>query len=151
MTARHLPIQQRFEMYVIPEPNSGCFLWEGTLDAYGYGALRVLGKTIKAHRLAYKLHHGHLSKDIAVLHRCDNRCCVNVEHLFLGTRSDNLKDMWNKGRGVRGSAHGGAKVTDADVLEMRRSTDRVKTLAARYGLTPRTVRSILQRVTWKHI
>lgn len=87
-------------------PIAGCWLWMGSLNPYGYGrvlnALRTVnGKRAhaQAHRVSYEQKHGALPAGMCVLHRCDVRCCVNPEHLFIGTRADNQIDMQRKDRG----------------------------------------------------
>lgn len=86
----------------IPEPNSGCWLWIGATLANGYAGMRGHGggkaKMERASRLMWlEVKKTALGK-LCVLHRCDNPGCVNPDHLFLGTRSDNVKDMVDKGR-----------------------------------------------------
>ena len=77
-----------------------CWEWQGRIDRYGYGQVRVRGKTGKAHREAYRAFHGDPGK-LLVLHTCDNRKCCNPKHLFLGTHKDNMADMVKKGRHAR--------------------------------------------------
>lgn len=90
---------ERFADYVIPEPNSGCFLWVGGYRTTGYGQFNFRGKrSEKAHRAAWVLAHGDIPAGMHVLHHCDNPACVNVAHLFLGTALDNVRDMIAKGR-----------------------------------------------------
>jgi hypothetical protein len=95
----YVPLAERLEKYSIPEPNSGCLLWFGG-QALGYGLLKKEGtrKMVKAHRVAWELDNGPVPEGLFVLHRCDTRCCINTDHLFLGTLSDNMRDCVAKGR-----------------------------------------------------
>lgn len=99
-------VQDRFEAFYIPEPNSGCYLWLGGYSSRGYGQFWIDGKTVGAHAASYYIHKGDLN-GLFVLHKCDNPSCVNPEHLFLGTHQDNMDDMKSKGRatGPKGLAH----------------------------------------------
>lgn len=100
-----LPLQERFMRHVEPEPNSGCWLWTGSLFRNGYGKFSVVidGKrsTQYAHRVAWESANGPIPLGMCVLHSCDVRSCVLAEHLFLGTKQDNSADMARKGRGIR--------------------------------------------------
>lgn len=92
-------LASRFEEMFIPEPNSGCWLWFGATVPDGYGSFGIAtNKTEKAHRVSWKLHKGPIPPDKHVLHTCDNRCCVNPDHLWLGTNEDNVADRVLKGR-----------------------------------------------------
>lgn len=89
----------RIEEHVHPEPNSGCWIWTGTESRYGYGQLRLNGTWTLAHRKSFELHKGEIPAGLSVLHHCDNRLCVNPDHLYAGTAMNNVQDMLKRGRG----------------------------------------------------
>lgn len=96
---------ESFNARWIGEPNSGCWLWiGGNRDDHRakprYGVFRLSGASfnIGAHRASYILHRGHIDVGLWVLHKCDTPACVNPDHLFLGTVTDNNRDTVKKGR-----------------------------------------------------
>lgn len=90
--------EAKFESRIERITESGCWIWTGLLTNVGYGKMGIGTKTISTHRYSYEQAYGPIPKGLLVLHKCDNRCCVNPEHLYLGTQSDNIKDMYSKGR-----------------------------------------------------
>ena len=91
-------LRERFEAFILPVTESGCFLWIGCCDTDGYGVFKAHGFNWKAPRMAYLLAYGPFPLELHVLHKCDIPCCVNPKHLFLGTNTDNIQDRNKKGR-----------------------------------------------------
>lgn len=144
----------QFEDCYIPEPNSGCWIWERALTRGTYGQLLdpVSGKHSIAHRVSYERAYGPIPSGLSVLHRCDNPACVNPEHLFLGDQGDNNRDALAKNRhGRAGSRSNGSKLTAETVRAIRSDGGTLPEIARRYGSTQSNVWRILRRETWKHI
>jgi hypothetical protein len=87
----------RLAMYSVPQPD-GCVVWQRSVNRGGYGQLTVNGRYVLAHRLAYEVHHGPVPDGQYVCHSCDNKICINPDHLWIGTASDNMQDAIAKGR-----------------------------------------------------
>jgi hypothetical protein len=83
-----------------------------------------------------------------VCHRCDVPSCVNPAHLFAGTASDNMADMHSKGRGIRGEASGNAKLTAAQILDIRNAAEHPRLLAERFGVTQAHIHRVRNGTTW---
>lgn len=81
-----------------PVSVTDCILWDGRLGAGGYGVLWRNGKDIKAHRMIWEECFGGIPPGMCICHKCDTPSCINPEHLFMGTRTDNRRDASKKGR-----------------------------------------------------
>lgn len=130
-----------------------CWTWIGSKYSDGYGRLRRVGS---AHRISWMIHFGDIPKGLFVCHKCDNRSCVNPDHLFLGTAADNQKDMAIKGRMIHGEDHHKSKLTK-ELVEQAKvlyTTDPRKysqsALARMFGVNQTTIRRALIGVTWNN-
>lgn len=103
----------RFFHYVWPDPvgPNRCILFAGSLGSNGYGQLNISKHPTPTHRIAWVISNGQIPEHLCVCHTCDNKACVNVNHLFLGTKSDNAKDMVSKNRSASGELHSQSKIT----------------------------------------
>jgi hypothetical protein len=150
---------QRFQAKYKIDPVSKCWNWTASKQSDGYGRFRDGGKMRKAHRVSFELHCGPIPQGeghhgTCVLHKCDNRVCVNPEHLFLGTHDDNMADKVAKGRQVRhrGTGHGRAKLSETDVLAIREAEGMTKRkIAAQFGVSETVIGHVLSRKLWAHI
>lgn len=145
--------EQRFWANVIPEPNSGCWLWFGGIDLYGYGRFRGNDGylRVRAHRFSWELHCGPIPEGQIVCHRCDMPCCVNPDHLFLGDTQVNIDDKIQKKRHKVGSQVRSAKLTESDILEIRASPRSTYDLGERYGVDASLIGRIKNLKAWKHV
>ena len=132
-----------FEARSIPEPNSGCWLWEGAVSAFGYGWVRYAGRAHHAHRAVWMCIHGDIPRSVLVCHLCDNRLCVNPDHLYAGTHRQNMDDAVRRHRMSRaptawGEKHPNAKLTDDEVATIRcrlAAGEMQKTIAEEFGVS----------------
>jgi hypothetical protein len=131
-----------------------CTIWHRSLNNDGYGYRWFRGKMWKAHRVAWVTAFGEIPEGSCVLHKCDNRACVNPDHLFLGSHKQNMEDMASKGRVARGQRHFLSKLTEKAVRSIRiywAFGFNHSQISRMFGLRPWTVQCIIQRKTWKHV
>jgi hypothetical protein len=127
----------------------------GSSRRNGYGCFKFRGGVHDAHVLSYRHFSGDIPLGKEICHTCDIKSCVNPEHLFVGTRRENINDMINKGRHQHGINHHSAILTEEIVLQMRELHEKngvgCRKLARQFGIGKTTAHSILDRRTWKHI
>ena len=127
-------------------PPNVCWEWMASCGTPGYGNWG-LGGAQAAHRAAYKLFNGEPSG--MVLHKCGNRKCCNPDHLYTGTSKQNRRDAESHGTAPLGSRHGQAKLTEEQVLAIRKDMRQRKVIAAEYNVSPTAITHIKQKTTWK--
>lgn len=146
-------VEERFWARVNKGEPDQCWEWTASCNAQGYGKYF----SENAHRQAWRLAYGQEIPDgLFVLHHCDNPPCCNPRHLYAGTRQQNMDDAVQRGRlrPQKGEAHGGAKLTDDAVRDIRQRVaagEVRRRLSEEYGVTPGTITMVVQRKHWSHI
>ncbi len=143
-----------------------CWLWKGCKNCWGYGVIGIGTKAYAAHRLVFLFHFGISIGRWCVLHKCDTPLCCNPTHLFIGTPLDNMLDRDRKGRQAkgdksgsrlhpeslpRGESHYAAKLTEENVIEIRKRQEGATALARKFKVSVSIVKHILQRRKWAHL
>lgn len=154
---------QRFWNNINKLSDSGCWEWIGTLRN-GYGRIYWIDRVATAHRISWIIHNGEIPTGKFVCHHCDNRKCMNPEHLFLGTFSDNMQDMWNKHRHpipkgrssetMQGERNINAKLTRNEVLDIRTLVESGVSqhkIANWFDINFPAIWKIVHYKTWKYV
>lgn len=151
-----LTINERLQEKMIINSENNCWEWNACLNNHGYGLVTIHGKVGHAHRRSYEAFIGKIPKGLFVLHHCDNRACINPDHLFLGTNKDNMSDMKNKGRArtCHGEDNKNSKLKSEEVKEIKKLLQNGKSLyslATQYNVSPATIWNIRVNKSWRHI
>jgi hypothetical protein len=132
-----------------------CSEWPFPGNGHGYGRVTIEGQTGFTHRAAWELANGPIPPGLFVCHKCDNPPCFNPYHLFLGTSADNTRDMVNKGREPHGEGSSNARLTEAQVREIRRKYVKrsygLRRLSAEYKVSRSNIHHIVSGKRWKHV
>lgn len=158
LKSEHKTLKNRFENKFSIDIVTGCWNWTASLTHTGYGRIRESGlnsRTLSAHRVSYLLYKGSIQNNLLVLHRCDNRKCVNPEHLFLGTSKDNAIDRERKGRSrpQRGELNANSVLSNELVINIRnmyKNGKRLCDISREFNIATSTIFNAIHH-TWKHI
>jgi hypothetical protein len=145
--------KETFHMNYSVDPQTGCWNWI-RFKYKGYGEFNHKRKKYRAHRFSYELFKEKIPDGMIACHSCDNPACVNPDHIFLGTHSDNNRDMVNKNRNAKGSQNGNSKLAEDKVIEIKRRLnkgDTIKNISADFGVKPTAICNINSNKTWKHV
>jgi hypothetical protein len=158
------PAIERVLDKVVRIPFSGCWIFTGAANEFGYGIVGTGGRGMpndRAHRITYKHFHGEIPSGMFVCHECDVPSCCNPSHLFLGTNQDNVDDMVKKGRNskpprnphVVGSAHPKSMFTEDQIRSMRAEHSAGKSMyriAKETGAAQVTIQRIIHGKRYKN-
>ena len=154
-------------LWAAVEKTESCWLYRGFCDPTGYGIISDgtgPHRNKRVHRLSWEQHYGPIPDGMLVCHHCDVRNCIRPDHLFVGTEKDNTDDMVSKGRALfqtdperlrqQGSKHGESKLTEEQVIEIRRLRAEGKRqweIAQQFGVTRGLIGHIVRRQAWAHV
>lgn len=147
----HEDVTKKF--WSLVEKTSACWLWRGVLNKSGYGDISWQNKRWLAHRFAWFLTYG-TEPSLCLLHACDNPQCVRPDHLFEGTRQENMADKVAKGRQLRGDTCPVSKLTESDVRrakELHAQGMTQKTIASIFHVDQSTISYAVRGKTWRHV
>jgi hypothetical protein len=157
---------ERFWNKINVRAEDKCWEWTAATRS-GYGAIKIDGSVVSAHRLSWRFEHGEIPDDLYVCHHCDNRLCCNPKHLFLGTHSDNMKDAYEKERLTQlenceerlevksGEANPKSKLTKKEVKRIKFLLDKKdlthKQIGKKFNVSRQCITDINVGNKWSHI
>ena len=169
-------VPERFCAGIKIDKDTGCWEWAKAINTNGYGVMGVNGHDVEScHRVSWTLLNGPIPNNKMVLHKCDNKKCVNPDHLYIGDVKDNARDLWERGNPFakidyyrktitgfeekrvahlpRGKDHSRpiAKLTPSQVMEIFNSSGSQRAIAKRYGLCQQTVSVIKNKKRWSYL
>jgi hypothetical protein len=128
----------------------GCWIWTASRHGKGYGHFKLGGRVEKAQRLAYQLFRGPIPPGEDVCHKCDTPACVNPKHLWIGSNDKNKEDRQRKTNQARGERNH-ARLTEADVIEIRTSKESLESLAKIKGVSESCISHAALGRSWRYL
>lgn len=151
MPPKPKPLADRFWAKVDVGKPDECWNWTGAKHPFGYGKIWT-GEGFKpSYHVSFLLVGNTIPAGMLLRHKCDNPSCVNPAHLEVGTTKDNIQDKLDRKRGNNGIKHGNSKLSDADVLAIRSSSEKGIRLAELYGVSRSVISMIKSGKAWKHL
>lgn len=151
---QRMDFEERFWKKVDRGDPNECWEWQAATDTNGYGLFYADGQQRGAHRVSYWLEHGEKAGEGWVLHHCDNKPCVNPDHLYLGDASDNAQDRFERGLvSHEGENHPASQLTQEDVDEIRERVENGESqyeIADEFGISQPTVSQLVIGLIWGH-
>ena len=148
-----LSLRERFDLSYIPEPNSGCWLWDGKYARERHSDRPMIrvggGRRRKAARVAYELFIGPIPAGLYICHKCDVPACVNPQHLYAGTPKQNQQDCIDRDRRKLGELRSHSKLTNAQARSLLTDPRSSAALARLYGVSETCVSLIRRGRTWQ--
>lgn len=141
----------RFESCFHKNSDDECWPWISYFDGRGYGMFRIGKQQFRAHRISYEIYQGKIPGGKLVRHKCDNKSCVNPNHLEPGTDADNSHDMVLRNRSTKGEINPMSKITENDVrdiVKLRASGMTQKEVGNIFGVTRANVSCIDRGISW---
>lgn len=130
-----------------PQDQASCWNWLGRFDIHGYGQFAA---NVFAHRYSYEFYKEPIPQGLLIRHSCNNRACVNPNHLMAGTHKENMADAVLAGS-YKGERNAAAVLTNEQVLEIYKSTDGTYALARKYGVSASAICDIKFGRSWQHV
>jgi len=149
--SRFVPIKDRLNSNWMPITETGCWIWMGSTMNKGYGVIRDKYKKKLTHRVSYEQNIGEIPEGLFVCHSCDTPSCINPNHLFLGTQSENMSDAVRKGRMQKGESRPNSKLTEEDIRNIRIDARTTVQIAEDYSVSRHLIGLIKRRKRWANV
>lgn len=128
-----------------------CWVWNKSVASSGYGQIRLNYKNLRANRASYMVFKGEIPDGMVIRHTCDNKLCINPEHLILGSCKQNSQDMVERDRQAKGERNGRCKLSESDVQAIKDSKLSYSQLAKQFGISKGHAHRVKNGVAWSFL